>query len=37
MELTASMNSQPRHQIDRKNKVMADAWNSKKRYVMADP
>jgi hypothetical protein len=31
------MNSRPTHQLDRKNRVMADAWNCQKRYVMADP
>jgi hypothetical protein len=37
MESIASINSRPPHQIDRKNRVMADAWNCKKRYVTAYP
>jgi hypothetical protein len=31
------MNSRQTHQIDSKHRVMVDAWNSKKRYVTADP
>jgi hypothetical protein len=31
------MNSRPTHQIDSKNRVMADAWNCQKRYVIVDP
>jgi hypothetical protein len=37
MESTASMNSRPTHQIDRTNRVIADAWNCQKCYVTADP
>jgi predicted transposase YbfD/YdcC len=36
MESTASMNSRSTHQIDSKNRVMADAWNCQKRYVTTD-
>jgi len=31
------MNSRPTHQIDSKNRVMADTWNCQKLYVIADP
>jgi hypothetical protein len=31
------MNSRPTHQIDSKNRVMADAWNCQKRYVTVNP
>jgi hypothetical protein len=31
------MNSRPTHQIDRKNRIMVDTWNCKKRYVIVDP
>jgi hypothetical protein len=37
MESTASMNSRPTQQMESKNRVMADAWNSKKHSVTADP
>jgi hypothetical protein len=37
MESTTSLNSQPTHQINSKNRVMVDAWNCQKRYVMVDP
>jgi hypothetical protein len=34
---TVSMNWRPTHQIDCKNRVMADSCNCQKRYVTADP
>jgi hypothetical protein len=34
MEATSSMNS--RHQIELKNRVMADEWNCQKRFFTAD-
>jgi hypothetical protein len=37
MESTTSMNSRRTHQIDSKNRAMADSWNCQKRYVVADP
>jgi hypothetical protein len=37
MESAPSLNSRPTHQIDSKNRVMADTWNCKKRYVTVDP
>jgi len=37
MEPTSWMNSRPTHQIDSKNRVMADAWSCQKCYVTADP
>jgi hypothetical protein len=37
MESTASMNSRPTHQIDSKNRVLADAWKCKKHSVTDDP
>jgi hypothetical protein len=37
MESTASLKSLPTHQIDSKNRVMADTWNCQKCYVTADP
>ena len=37
MESTTSMNARPTHQMESKNRVMADAWNCKKHSVTADP
>jgi hypothetical protein len=37
MESTTSMNSRRTHQIDSKNRAMADSWNCQKRYVVVDP
>jgi hypothetical protein len=31
------MNSRPTHQIDSKNRLMADEWNCQKRYFTFDP
>jgi hypothetical protein len=31
------MNSRPTHQIDSKNRLMADEWNCQKRYFTYDP
>jgi len=31
------MNLRPTHQIDSKNRVMADVWNCQKCYVTSDP
>jgi hypothetical protein len=31
------MNSLMMHQIDSKNRVMANTWNCQKRYVSVDP
>jgi hypothetical protein len=36
MESTASINSQPTHEIESKIRVMVDAWNRNKHYVIAD-
>jgi hypothetical protein len=37
MELTAPLNSRMTHQIDSKNRVMADSGNCENRYVTSDP
>jgi hypothetical protein len=37
MESTPLMNSRPTHQLDSKNRVMAEAWNCQKRYFTGDP
>jgi hypothetical protein len=37
IESTASLNSRTTHQIDRKNRVMANAWKCQKLYVIHDP
>jgi hypothetical protein len=37
MDSTALVNSRPTHQMDSKNRVMADTWNCKKCSVSAHP
>jgi len=37
MEPTVSINSRPPHQINSKNRVKPDVWNSQKRYGTTDP